>query len=389
MINKTLAILGSSGSIGTQALDVCRMHKISVEAISVNTDITRAKEQIREFKPKFCAVTDEKSAKELEIAVKDTNTKIFAGTDGLLDMITHLECDTVLNSVIGGAGLMPTVVAVSEGKNIALANKETLVCAGEYIMKEVKRKNLSLLPVDSEHCAIFQCLMNGSQNEVSRLILTASGGPFFGFDRASLENVTVEQTLAHPTWKMGKKITVDSASLMNKCFEMMEASYLFDVDASKIDVVVHRESFVHSMVEYVDGAIIAQMSPPDMRMCIQYALTYPERMEGCNPRADFSKISKLTFFEPDVKTFKPLSLAPYALKAGGIIPAVLNGVNDAAVKMFLERKIKFTDIMDLSEEIVHNYKNIENPDIDCIVNAGKDAYALAHKLAGVSCEVAY
>jgi len=383
MINKTIAILGSSGSIGTQALDVCRLHGISVEAISVNTDISKAEEQIREFAPAFCAVTDENAAKELKIRVSDTNTRIFGGTDGLFEMITRLKCDTVLNSIIGGAGLLPTVLCVKEGKNIALANKETLVCAGNYIMSEVRRKNLSLLPVDSEHCAIFQCLMNGSHDEVTRLILTASGGPFFGQNRSQLENVSVEQTLAHPTWKMGKKITVDSATLMNKCFEMMEAAYLFDFDASMIDVVVHRESIVHSMVEYVDGAVIAQLSPPDMRMCIQYALSYPTRLVGCNQRADFSRISKLTFYEPDIKTFKPLALAPFALEQGGVIPAVLNGVNDAAVKMFLERKIKFTDIMDLSEEIVHNYKNVNDPGIDDIVSAGRNAYSLAYKLAGI------
>lgn len=382
MIDKKIAILGSSGSIGTQALDVCRLHKIPVEAISVNTDINKAEEQIREFAPAFCAVTDEGAAKDLRSRVADTGTQIFGGTDGLFEMITRLKSDTVLNSIIGGAGLLPTVLCVKEGKNIALANKETLVCAGDYIMSEVRRKNLSLLPVDSEHCAIFQCLMSGSHGEVTRLILTASGGPFFGFKRSELENVSVEQTLKHPTWKMGRKITVDSATLMNKCFEMMEAKYLFDVDASHIDVVVHRESIVHSMVEYVDGAVIAQLSPPDMRMCIQYALSYPQRLEGCNPKCDFSKISKLTFHEPDRDTFKPLALAPFALEQGGVIPAVLNGVNDAAVKMFLDRKIKFTDIMDLSEEILHNYKNVEDPTVDDIVEAGKNAYALAYKLAG-------
>ena len=382
MINKKIAILGSSGSIGTQALDVCRLHGIAVEAISVNTDIKKAEEQIREFAPAFCAVTDENASKELKTRVADTDTVVFGGTDGLFEMITKLKCDTVLNSIIGGAGLLPTVLCVKEGKNIALANKETLVCAGDYIMSEVRRKNLSLLPVDSEHCAIFQCLMNGSHSELTRLILTASGGPFFGMKREELENVSVEQTLKHPTWKMGRKITVDSATLMNKCFEMMEAAYLFDVDPSMIDVVVHRESIVHSMVEYVDGAVIAQLSPPDMRMCIQYALSYPDRLPGCNPKCDFSKISKLTFFEPDRETFKPLALAPYALKQGGVIPAVLNGVNDAAVKLFLERKIKFTDIMDLSEEILHNYKNVKDPSIDDIVEAGQNAYALAHKLAG-------
>jgi len=382
MIDKKIAILGSSGSIGTQALDVCRLHKIPVEAISVNTDINKAEEQIREFAPAFCAVTDEGAAKDLRSRVADTGTQIFGGTDGLFEMITRLKSDTVLNSIIGGAGLLPTVLCVKEGKNIALANKETLVCAGDYIMSEVRRKNLSLLPVDSEHCAIFQCLMSGSHGEVTRLILTASGGPFFGFKRSELENVSVEQTLKHPTWKMGRKITVDSATLMNKCFEMMEAKYLFDVDASHIDVVVHRESIVHSMVEYVDGAVIAQLSPPDMRMCIQYALSYPKRLEGCNPKCDFSKISKLTFHEPDRDTFKPLALAPFALEQGGVIPAVLNGVNDAAVKLFLDRKIKFTDIMDLSEEILHNYKNVEDPTVDDIVEAGKNAYALAYKLAG-------
>ncbi len=384
MIQKKIAILGATGSIGTQALDVGPLHHIEVEALSANASAELLEKQIREFHPRFAALTDENAAKDLKNRVRDLDVRVFAGEKGLLDMIGELTCDTVVNAVIGGAGLLPTVRAIECGKNIALANKETLVCAGEYVMRLVREKGVSLLPIDSEHCAIFECLQSGKRGEVSKLVLTASGGPFFGYTREMLEDVTPERALAHPTWKMGRKITIDSATLTNKCFEMMEAAYLFDMPADKVDVVVHRESIVHSMVEYTDGAVIAQLAVPDMRMCIQYALSYPDRLKGQTPALDLAKIGKLTFFEPDPKVFTPLTFAPYALKAGGVLPAVLNGANETAVNLFLDKKIGFTEIMDLTGEILHTYKNTENPTLEEIVFAEKDARAKLLSLAGVS-----
>ena len=371
--DKKISILGSTGSIGTQSLDVCDFHGISVEALSVQSNIKLLEEQARKFGISYAAVADEEKAGELKKNLADTDVKVFAGSRGILEMINELKGDTVINSIIGGAGLLPTMEAIKCGKNVALANKETLVTAGEIVMRSAKEKGISLLPIDSEHCAIFQCLMNGRREEVAKLILTASGGPFFGMTRDELKNVTVEQALAHPTWKMGRKITIDSATLMNKCFEMIEAAYLFDMPESMIDVVVHRESIVHSMVEYIDGAIIAQMSLPDMRMCIRYAVSYPFRVQGNCRHTDMASVGKLTFAKPDYDTFEALKLAPYALSKGGVIPAVLNGANEMAVELFLNKKISFTDITDLVSGVVHNYSNIENPTLDDIIEAGEKA----------------
>lgn len=379
--DKYITVLGSTGSIGTQALDVCEFHGIGVEALSAGTNAALLERQARRFNVRYCAMSDEAAARDLKVRLADTGIAVFTGSEGITEMIGKLKGDTVLNSIIGGAGLLPTLKAAECGKNIALANKETLVAAGELVKKKVKENGVTLLPIDSEHSAIFQCLPNGSRSEVSRLILTASGGPFFGKKRADLEKVTVEQALDHPTWKMGKKITVDSSTLMNKCFEMIEAAYLFDVPESMIDVIVHRESVVHSMVEYTDGAIIAQMSLPDMRLCIRYALSYPSRVRGNCAHTDLAKIGKLTFFEPDRETFSALDLAGYALGRGGVIPAVLNGANEQAVELFLDKKISFTDITDLVSETVHNYSNIQDPTLDQITEAGEKAKREVSKAA--------
>jgi len=381
--NRKIAILGSTGSIGRQTLDIARRYSLAVEALAANSDVKTLEKQIREFSPKYVSLVDEKAASELSAMVADTPTKVFAGKDGSCEMITYLECDTVLNSIVGTAGLLPTLTAVDCKKNIALANKETLVTAGELVMSKIRENGVSILPVDSEHCAVHQCLRAGKKDEVAKLILTASGGPFFGRSREELSEVTVSDVLNHPTWSMGKKITIDSATLMNKGFEVIEAAHLFGMSASDIDVVVHRESIVHSMVAYKDGSVIAQMGVPDMRTCISYALFDTKHMENVSEIPDFSKIAKLTFASPDEKTFTLLPLARYAFDAGGTLAAMLNAANDMAVSLFLENKIKFTDIMDLSEEIVHNYKNVNDPGIDDIVSAGRNAYSLAYKLAGI------
>lgn len=378
-----LTVLGSTGSIGTQTLDVAETHGITVEALSAKENDALLADQIRKFRPKYAAMTDLDAAKRLKERLSGTDVRLFAGMDGLLEMLTHLSGDTVLNAIIGGDGLMPTVTAVEQGKNIALANKETLVTAGQYVMNLVKEKGVTLMPVDSEHCAIFQCLQAGRGEEVRRLILTASGGPFFGKRREELKNITPEQALNHPTWHMGRKITIDSATLMNKCFEMIEAAFLFGVPADQIDVVVHRQSIVHSMVEFTDGAVIAQLATPDMRMCIQYAVSYPFRLPGKVKPMDFTNPFALTFDSPDPVTFKPLALAKFVLNQGGVLPAVLNGVNDEAVKLFLEKKIGFLDIGDLADEIVRSYKNINSPTPKQILQAEREAGQRVRLMAGV------
>ncbi|MBQ5602356.1 MAG: 1-deoxy-D-xylulose-5-phosphate reductoisomerase [Clostridia bacterium] len=379
--NKKIAILGSTGSIGRQALDIARRYSLTVEALAANLDIKTLEEQIREFSPKYVSLVDEKAASELKVRVADTPTKIFAGKNASCEMITHLECDSVLNSVVGTAGLLPTLTAVECKKNIALANKETLVTAGELVMSKIRENGVSILPVDSEHCAVHQCLRAGRKSEVAKLILTASGGPFFGRSREELSGVTVSDALNHPTWSMGKKITIDSATLMNKGFEVIEAAHLFGMSASDIDVVVHRESVVHSMVAYKDGSVIAQMGVPDMRTCISYALFDTNHMENVSEIPDFSKIAKLTFASPDEKTFTLLPLARYAFDAGGTLAAMLNAANDKAVALFLENKIKFTDIMDLVSETVHKYSKSKDklayhgklPTIDDITESAREA----------------
>ena len=352
---KTLALLGSTGSIGRQTIEVAREKNIKIVALAAHSNITLLEEQIREFHPSLCAVVDEKAGNELKIRVSDTDTKVLVGESAVESVAEEAKADILLNSLMGRCGIRPTVKAIRSGKDIAMANKEPLVAAGDIILDEVKKAGVKLLPVDSEHSAIFQCLDNAhnSKDFIKRLIITASGGPFFGKTRAELERVTLSDALQHPTWSMGKKITVDSATLMNKGLEVIEAVRLFGVPADKIDVTVHRQSIVHSMVEFVDSSILAQMGNPDMKHCIAFALTYPERQPSlCHP-LDFTRSFSLTFDKPDEDTFTLLPLARRAVTLGGNAPAVMNSANEEAVRLFLEEKIRFTDIFTLVEEAVN------------------------------------
>ncbi len=354
------AILGSTGSVGEQAIDVARQHHIEITALSANKNWKRVAEQARELQVRAAAMTDFRAAADLRLALADTNIKVYGGEDGLLEMIHETPADFAVNSILGEAGLRPTLAVLDSGKHLALANKESLVVAGELVMAEAKRKNLSITPVDSEHSAIFQALRSGKRTEIKRLILTASGGPFFGKKRAELSDITVDDTLAHPTWQMGAKITVDSATLMNKGFEVIEAAHLFGVPADRIDVVVHRESIIHSMVEYIDNSIIAQMSVPDMRLCVQYALTTPARTSAVIPQLDLLKVEKLTFAAPDCETFPLLPLAKKCFGLGGAAPAALNAANEVAVAAFLSRKISFLKLSDIVLRVTSDMPHAAN-----------------------------
>ena len=368
-----LSILGSTGSIGTQALEVVRDLKgifdIDVIAVSGNSNIDLLESQIREFNPKYAAVSDEQAAKRLEIAVADTGCKVLSGRDGLCYIAAQTDADMVLSSIVGFAGLVPTMNAIAAGKDIALANKETLVTAGSLFMDAIKKSDVRLLPVDSEHCAIFQSLKSGRHSEVRKILLTASGGPFFGKERKELKNVRKEQALKHLNWSMGAKITIDSATLMNKGLEVLEAHWLFNVDIDNIKVVVQRESIIHSMVEFNDKSVIAQMSVPSMKHPIQYAFTYPNRLSSPDKEVDFAKLAKLTFAEPDEKTFRCLALAKTAGREGGIMPTVMNAANEAAVSRFLNDEIGFLDIADIVERAMSDFDNIKNPSLDDIIAA--------------------
>ncbi|MBR5515821.1 MAG: 1-deoxy-D-xylulose-5-phosphate reductoisomerase, partial [Clostridia bacterium] len=345
---------------------VARSLNIKVDAISGATSIDKLEEQIREFKPEVCAVLNEEAAKELKIKVSDTDCKILGGYDAINEIAGSGKSDSVINSITGKAGLAPSVAAIGSGVSLALANKETIVCAGALVNKLAKENNVKILPVDSEHSAIFQCIGESRHEDIKSLWLTASGGPFFGKTRDELSGITPEMALAHPTWKMGPKITVDSATLMNKGFEVIEARYLFDVQGKNINVVVHPESIVHSMVEYIDNAVIAQLSCPDMRLCVQYALSYPTRCKGTLKPLDLTEIGSLTFKKPDMKTFKLLDLAYKVLEKGGNSGAALNAANERAVALFFDKKISFTDIMDLVCESVDKIEFIENPTLEDI-----------------------
>lgn len=346
-MTKALSILGSTGSIGTQSLDVARKCGYSVEALTAFSDAKLLEQQIREFHPKTVALVSESAAKDLKIRVADTDTKVLSGKAGLCECAVCKTADTVLNSVVGMAGLEPTLAAISAHKKIALANKETLVAGGQLVMRAAKENNVAILPVDSEHSAIFQALQGAPTNKaLKKIILTASGGPFFGKTRAELESVTVQDALKHPNWEMGAKITVDSASMMNKGLELIEAVWLFSVSPSDIDIVVHRESVVHSAVEYTDNSVIAQLGLPDMRIPIQYALTYPERYESPVGELSLAALGKLTFFEPDYDTFRCINLCREAINKGGLFPAAVNSANEQANAMFRRGEIGFLDIAD-------------------------------------------
>lgn len=370
-----ISILGSTGSIGTQALEVVDdlrgIHDIGVVAITGNSNVRLLEEQARKYSPELVAVANPDNYGDLKARLADADVRVVCGEDGLCEAATADRTDTVLSSIVGFAGLVPTVKAVEAGKNIALANKETLVTAGGIFMDKISQYDVSLLPVDSEHCAIFQCLNGSRYEEIEKILLTASGGPFFGKKRSELENITKEQALKHPNWSMGAKITVDSATLMNKGLEIIEAKWLFGVDIDDIEVVVHRESIIHSMVEFRDCSIIAQLSLPSMKHPIQHAFTYPERMPSPDKKLSLKEIGKLTFFEPDEETFRCLALAKRAGKAGGIMPTVLNAANEVAVNAFLHDKIRFLEIGEYVEKIMSCYKNSLNPTLEDIINIDK------------------
>lgn len=368
-----ISIIGSTGSIGTQTLEVADNCKnIKVWGLSAYSDIELLEKQIRKYKPKIACVVNEEKAKELKIKTKDTDVKIVSGNEGVSEVACVNEADTVVTAVVGISGLVPTVNAIKTGKNIALANKETLVTGGHLVTKLCDEYNVKLLPVDSEHSAIFQSLEGNRREDVKRIILTASGGPFFGKKRDELENVRVEDALKHPNWSMGAKVTIDSSTLVNKGLEVIEAKWLFGVDVSKISVLVHRQSIIHSMVEYKDNGIIAQLGVPDMKLPIQYAIEYPKRLPMYDNELDFEKFSALTFDKPDTDTFYALKLAYKAGEMGGSIPTVFNSADEAAVDLFLKGKLKYLEISDAISLAMSEIKNIENPSIDEIMTVDKE-----------------
>ncbi len=351
-MKRSVSILGSTGSIGTQALEVCEVHGIEVKALAAKRNEELLEKQVRKFKPKLVCLYDENAYRGMKIRLADLSVQLVTGMEGLCEAATLPEADMILNSVVGMIGLQPTLAAIHAGKDIALANKETLVTGGELVMKAAAEKGVKIYPVDSEHSAIFQCLQGYSGCRVNKILLTASGGPFFGKTRSELEGVTVAQTLKHPNWSMGAKITVDSATLMNKGFECIEAVWLFGVRPEQVEVVVHRESVIHSMVEFEDYAVLGQMGVPDMKIPIQYALTYPARVPGVVPELDFTTLKLLTFDVADEETFRCLAACKKAIKKGGLGPCAANGANEEAVKLFLEDKIGFLDIGRLVEAVV-------------------------------------
>ncbi len=369
---KNIAILGSTGSIGTQTLEVAEVNdEINVVSLCANKNVDLIEKQIRKFKPKLAAMMDEKAAETLKTKVADTDTVVLSGMEGICECATLNGVDTVVTAMVGVIGLVPTIEAIKAGKDIALANKETLVAGGSIVMPLAKEKNVSILPVDSEHSAIFQCIdKNGAKP--SRILLTASGGAFFGRTKEEIENATPADALKHPNWNMGAKVTIDSASLMNKGLEVIEASWLFDMPADNIEVIVQRQSIIHSMVEFVDGSVIAQMSVPDMRLPISYALTYPDRKFCKTERVDFFALKNITFDKPDMEVFRCLGLAYEAAKIGGSMPAVLNAANEEAVKLFMEKRIKFGEISKIIENEMSAHKTIKSPTLDQLIMIGDE-----------------
>ena len=372
---KKIAILGSTGSIGTQTLDIVREQgDIEVVAIAAGSNITALEKQIREFVPKLACVYDEKKAEELRIKTADLSVQIVSGMDGLLEVATIAESEILVTAIVGMLGIRPTIAAIKAGKKIALANKETLVTAGHLIIPLAKEYQVPILPVDSEHSAIFQSLQGNDGNEIAKILLTASGGPFRGRTREELTNIQVEDALKHPNWSMGRKITIDSSTLVNKGLEVMEAKWLFGVDLDQIEVVVHPQSVIHSAVEYQDGAVIAQLGTPDMRLPIQYALYYPKRRPMSGKRLDLFALGNLTFERPDTKTFRGLALAYQAMQQGGNVPTIYNAANEKAVALFLDRKISYLAITELIEECMGQIAFIDHPDLEQILETERQVY---------------
>ena len=380
-MTKKIAILGASGSVGSQALDVARARGYEIDLISANRSVDLMESAIREFSPRVAVMTDEASAIDLKARVKDTPTKVLSGKDALLSAISESDAQVVVNAILGEAGLMPTLATIDSGKRLALSNKESLVIAGDIVMERARSKGVEIIPVDSEHSAIFQCLKAGESREVSRLLLTASGGPFYGKSREELSRVTLADALAHPTWKMGKKITVDSATLMNKGFEIIEAHHLFGVSPEKIDVLIHRESILHSAVEYIDRAVIGQLSLPDMRQCVQYAVDYPARIESALAPLDLTQVGTLTFAKPDCEAFPLLSLARRSISDGGAMPAVINAADEVAVAAHLSGEISFLEI---SEVVIRTYEEMlhakDLSTLEEIISADREARQITEKI---------
>lgn len=382
---KNIAIIGSTGSIGTQTLDIVRANDdIKVVALAAGSNVSLLEKQAREFKPEIIGIWSEDKAKELRVALSEFNIRIVSGMEGLLEIATVASSDIVVTAIVGMIGIRPTVEAIKAGKDIALANKETLVTAGHIIMPLAKEYGVRILPVDSEHSAIFQCIhgesYNDKPNKISRLLITASGGPFRGKDTAYLENVKLEDALKHPNWAMGRKITIDSATLVNKGLEVIEARWLFDVKPENIEVVVQPQSIIHSMVEFEDGSVKAQLGTPDMKLPIQYALYYPERRYLAGDRLDFTKLSGIIIDKPDRKTFKGLDYAYKSLELGGSMPTVFNAANEKAVALFLDRKIKFLDIYGLIDRCMSEHKVIDNPSLDDIFDTERWVYDYIERL---------
>lgn len=374
---KNIAIIGSTGSIGTQTLEVVRANDdLKVIALAAGNNVELLEKQVREFKPVYACMSSEEKAKELQEKLSDMPVKVLCGMEGLLEIAVIPEVEILVTAIMGMIGIRPTIAAIEAGKDIALANKETLVTAGHIIMPLAKEKNVQILPVDSEHSAIFQSLQGGKKEQVSKLLLTASGGPFRGRKREDLVNIQVEDALKHPNWAMGRKITIDSSTLVNKGLEVIEAKWLFGMDLEQIEVVVHPQSVIHSMVEYKDGAVIAQLGTPDMKLPIQYALYYPDRKFLAGERLDFAKMGTMTFEKPDMETFRGLALALESSKAGGSMPTVYNAANELAVAKFLDKKIKYLDIIEIIETCMKAHKIIENPSVDEILEVEKSVYEM-------------
>lgn len=372
---KKIAILGSTGSIGTQTLEIVRENTdLEVTALAAGNNITLLEQQIREFKPRIVAVWSKEKADILQDRVKDLQVKVLSGMDGLKEVAVEKDAEILVTAIVGMIGILPTIEAIKAKKNIALANKETLVTAGHIIMPLAKEYGVSILPVDSEHSAIFQSLQGGQRNALHKILLTASGGPFRGKKRNELVNIQVEDALKHPNWEMGRKITIDSSTLINKGLEVIEAKWLFDVSIDQIEVVVHPQSIIHSMVEYEDGAVLAQLGTPDMKLPIQYALYYPERRFLKGERLDFKKLSQLTFEQPDMETFYGLKLAYEAGRVGGSLPTVFNAANEKAVALFLERKIGYLQIPQIVQECMEQHQVITNPTIEEVLSIEQETY---------------
>lgn len=378
-----VAVLGSTGSVGRQALDVCHRFGVRVDALTGGKNTAELEKQIRRFNPRVCAMADADAARDLAVRVQDMRTKVYAGDAGILRVIDETDAKTAVNSILGLAGLAPTLAAAGRGMRIATANKESIVAAGNLVDAVARAGGAELIPVDSEHSAIFQCLHCGTHGEVKRLLLTASGGPFFGYTKEQLEAVTLADALKHPTWKMGAKITVDSASLMNKGLEVIEAVRLFGVKPEQVTVVVHRESIIHSAVEYIDNAVIAELSHPDMRECVQYALTYPARLPAVIEPLDLFSVGTLTFRRPDPETFPLLGLAYRAIETGGLMPAVLSSANEAAVSLFLDGKIRFCEIAETVAAAMDGFANKSDFTVEDVFCADRDARARVLAAKGV------